>query len=1079
MNLLPIKTYDASRVPLPVAVGTDFVQGNDLTLMEKRMSRLQFSEPYFRQRGFDNTRVEKEPLRFSEHMTAIRSHEMTDYGRRRYRDTRKMKVEFTEKIKEIAMRQKREEEEARKNKKDKRARWWHRTRGGDQREPIKLLRYTNLTMIPESLLMSKDVVILQLTGARLGDAAMNWVGAFITQCYTLKRLVLQGNYITEEGVEHLVEGIRSSKSLMELDLSFNPIGDNSIELLCNALLENNKYSRLYLLNVSCCELTSNAGFQLGRMMHEFKHLQCLLAWRNQLGIANGATISGAGYILDELRHSPHMRLLNLTANNITDKEASDHAASLERATRRVTVANLERHQRMRHIEQLRAEVASRKAKLTGRNMEEKLAIHRLERQADQDQQKIDMSKKLEERQRTYSERQEIEFIARVKRQTGADIETKQLPCRVILAANSVSPITMRRLSRYYSTDAVPDAEGFVNSTRRYDNLIIPRRKIGEEHAGLREEDSFDPHNVLPWDMVSDPQLDYERRQALLQWKEEERIREEQMVLADFNKFAVLDATKMTPEERAKLGSGFNLASGVGSRVKLVQDPAKAALQKAADAKAEEERKARIRQQYGKAKSEVETSSAAVEAREHYQPKRLQDTTILQRSQSKMDGDGPIAIVVDPSGLSPQTTLNRVTNRGGVEDGEIGAFVEMDEAGLMQHKMNERMSELRVHLDQRSNRGSSRGSTPSMLTPTVEAGPLHDVLEAMNVIRAAWEDMKRLGEVGSPSDDDLRRREEICNSLVGKKQHLVQLLNVPDVSTCEIVAGSDVSTCIEQFLDDIIKETDSTPGNVELVAAMLDRLKQLPFSKITADRGLVAIAASDGSEQYFSTLLTIPGHEFDVGEVCAACFYNQTCRISLTLILLQFVDLAPYVEEVGEMLREFVADIASEKRSIPRENRILKSVLLKLLLSMDWLKLDVTKPGTDGQSLFTRALYEGDEDVVEMIVSEPHRVVDINAPLPDGSTALMQAVMGNNASIVQSLFAAFPSVDVSIRGENGNALDLAIGLSRDVKIVNLLRERGAQPSGARVDKDALSAKKIMMKVRSPAPSNDGGSRPGSS
>lgn len=1075
-----MKTYDMSRLPLNVAVGTDFLEGNDLTLMEKRMSRLQFSEPYFRQRGFDNIRVEKEPLRFSEHMTAVRSHEMTDYGRRRYRDTRKMKVEFTEKIKEIAMRQKREEEEARKNKKDKRARWWHRTRGGDQREPIKLLRYTNLTMIPESLLMSKDVVILQLTGARLGDAAMNWVGAFITQCYTLKRLVLQGNYITEEGVEHLVEGIRSSKSLMELDLSFNPIGDNSIELLCNALLENNKYSKLYLLNVSCCELTSTSGFQLGRLMHEFKHLECLLAWRNQLGIANGATISGAGYILDELRHSPHMRLLNLTGNNITDKEASDHASALERATRRVTVANLERHQRTRHIEQLRAEVASRKAKLTGRNMEEKLAIHRLERQADQEQQKIDMGKKLEERQRTYAERQELEFIVRVKRQTGADIETKQRPCRVILAANSVGPTTMRRLSRYYSTDAVPDAEGFVNATRRYDHLVVPRRKIGEEHGELRDEDGFDAHNVLPWDTQSDAQTDFERRQALLQWKEEERIREEQMVLQVFNKFAVLDATKMTPEERAKLGNGFNLASGVGSRVKLVKDPVKAAIQKEADAKAEEERKARIRQQYGKVKVEVESSSSAVEVREHYQPKRLKDTTILQRTQSNIDGDGPIAIVVDPSGLQMQHTLSRVTSQGGVEDSDMGAFVEMDEAGLMQHKMNERMSELRVHLDQRSNRGSSRGTTPSILTPTVEAGPLHDVLEAIQAIRAAWEEMKKLGEVGSPSHEDLRCREEVRNTLVGKKQHFVQLLKAPAVGTCEIAPGSEVATCFEQFLEDIIKETDSTPGNVEVVTAMLDHLKQLPYSKIMAERGLVAIAASDGSDQFFSTLLTIPGHEFDVGEVCAACFYNQTCRISLTLILLQFIDLAPYVEEVGEMLREFVADIASEKRSIPRENRVLKSVLLKLLLSMDWLKLEVDKPGTDGQSLFTRALYEGDVDVVEMIASEPHRVRDINALLPDGSTALMQAVLGNNVSIVQSLFTSFPNVDVSIRGENGNALDLAIGLSRDVKIVSLLRERGAQPSGARVDKDALSARKIMMKMKSPVPSNEGGgSRPGSS
>lgn len=1056
------------------------------------MAPLQFSEPYFRQRGFDNERVEKEPLRFSEHMTEIRSHEMTDYGRRKHLDTRRMKIEFTEKIKEIALKQKREEEEARRNKKDKRSRWWHRTRGGDKREPIKLLRYTNLKIVPESLLMSKDVVILQLTGARLGDAAMNWVGAFVQQSYTLKRLVLQGNYITEEGVEHLTLGIRSSKSLMELDLSFNPIGDVSVELVCNALLENNKFSKLYLLNVSCCELTSNSGFQLGRLMHEFKHLQCLLAWRNQLGIANGASISGAGFMLDELRHSPHMRMLNLTANNITDREASDHAAALERATRRVTVANLEKHQRQRNIEKLRAEVAERKAKMVGRNMEEKMAIHRLERQADQEQQKIDMTKKLEERQRTYAEKQEIEFLVRVKRQTGSEIEVKKPVCRVILTGNSIGTITHRRLARYYSLDSEPDAEGFVSATRRFDNLVIPRRKVGEPHPDtLRDENAFDEHSVLPWDTFSNPEGDFRRRQALLEWKEEERIREEQLVLAEFSKFAVVDTSNMSPEERARLGTGFNLASGVGARVKMVRDPAKAAEQKEQEEKAEAERKARIRQQYGK---KADDAAVTTTVRPQYQPRRTQDPETVGMVRTKsganaaelarppnehattshQDGE-PIAIIIDPSGSTEGAPLAEI---GG---GGASSFVELNEADLMQLKMNERMAELRIHLDQRHGRGkeddSTRGVSPAIapaLSPRTESAPLNEVIAAVEVIRATWVEMQQLGEIGSPSDEDLQKLEGVRCTLPSKKQHLATLLalHFPVGGTTmlpDIDPEGDVAKCFEQFLEDLIKETDHPEGNEKLLGALIDHLP-LPYSKILADRGLVAIAASDGSEQYFSKLLSIPQHEFDIGEVCAACFYNQTCRIPLTLILLQFLDLSPYLDEVGDILREFVADIASDRRSIPRENRILKMMLLKMLMGMSWLQLDVTAPGTDGQCILSRALYEGDLDVVELLLEDPARVRNIDDILPDGSTLLMQAVMGNSLPTVQKLFSTFPGMDVSVRGENGNALDLAIGLSRDVKIVSLLREHGAQPSGAKVDKDVLAPKKIKMK-RSPLPSNN--------
>jgi hypothetical protein len=59
---------------------------------------------------------------------------------------------------------------------------------------------------------------------------------------------------------------------------------------------------------------------------------------------------------------------------------------------------------------------------------------------------------------------------------------------------------------------------------------------------------------------------------------------------------------------------------------------------------------------------------------------------------------------------------------------------------------------------------------------------------------------------------------------------------------------------------------------------------------------------------------------------------------------------------------------------------------------------------------------------------------------DGTTALMQAVIGNNPEIVDLLFSTFPGVDGSVKGANGSAMDLAIALDRDPRIINILQEK---------------------------------------
>lgn len=1091
--------------PRPIAVGTDFLHGNELNLFERRMAPLTFMEPYFLQRGILNRFVDKEPLRLSQHMTEIRSDEMTGFSKRRQKDTRKMKHEFTDRIQAIIDKQKREEEEARKIKRNKQARWWQRSREPDKAEPLKYIRYTNLTMVPENLLMMKDIVTLQLTGARLGDASMTWIGGFLNQSKTVKRLVLQGNYITEDGVQNIVDGLRATKCLMELDLSLNPIGDAGVELVCNALLENSKHSRVYLLNVSTCELTSASGFHLGRFIREFTHLQCLLAWRNRLGIADGAPISGAGLMLDELGKVTHMRVLHLGANNITDTEASNFAASLERVTRRKILQQMEKAQGQKRIDALLLEVEERKKRMVGRNMDEKIAIHRLERQAEQEKNKQQMAAKLVERQRTYAERQELEYEVRVKLGTGQELIKNPFRCRLLLGGNALTRQTTNRLAKYYSLEDHPDVDDFIARPRRFDNIIVPKRQVGEAYVYRDGDVEMDPHNVMPFDAY-DPQLNYDRRHALIQQREDDRIKAEEMVLADFNKFAVRDIGKLPPEERAKASSGFSLASGVNSRVKLVRDPAKALVQKLDEEHEEDNRVARIRSNYG-----LKPDGSPVMSRTPtYQARRIKDESYLGDMSPRGDPGASITVGVsaEPSTATHQPTIAPAPPQAAAEEnflvdattGEVWRELELDEGELMQAKLEERMKELRHHVvekqqslyRQRSNVGDKKqtAQTGQPLKPADsdafgaevseaqatsgvrEEGSeaLQEIMTAVQFVRDQWEVVRELGEIGSPSDSDLRRLEEAKSELSKRKlavSRLMEALPPAANSTITLVEGSVEANVFEQFLEDLVKETDTAPGNTECVLAIVDHIP-INLGQVLADRGLVAMAASDSSESFFTKFLSQPNPKWDVSEVCAACFYNQSHRIPLTFIAIQFVDLAPYEDEIGEMLREFFGDIASDRRAIPRESRTCKMMLLRSLLAMQWLNIDVEAEGADGHSIFTRALYEGDVDVIDMILEDPTRIKDINKQLDGNNTPLIHAVLGNSVPLVTRLLKEFPTIDVSFRSSNGNAVDLAIGLSRDSRIVALLREYGAQPSGAKVDKAAAAPKKIKMKVKVEAP-----------
>lgn len=1200
------------------------VHGNELLLFQKREAPLVFMEPYFCPNTMHLTqlRLDNVPIRMTKEMLDVRSEDMQSYAQRKMKDIRRMKHEFTERIKEVIERQKREELERSTKPKD-RMRWWHRKTAPELRDPLKLVRFNNLTVIPENLLNTKDIVILNLTGCKLGDEAMSWVGAFIQQSYTIKRVNLQGNFLTHEGCQELYTGLRNTKTLMDLDLSLNNIGDDGVSVICNALVENTRSSKVYKLNVSTCNLSSSAGYNLARLIRESKTLTCLLAWRNRLGVGKGAKQSGAAMILEELRNS-RMRLVDLTANNITDRDASDHAQMYEIEARKLRLMEIEKRQSIERLEQLRNEIKEKRRSAVWDD--EKVAIGRLEKEAEQLKAKIRITKDLEQRKRTYDQKKELEYRERVKLFTGVELIDPKVRIRLILTGNhSIMPQTMKRLAAFYDMAKEPDYVAFVERKRRYDNILQSRRKVGDEYT-LRDPEAYDEHNCLPWDRF-DPDEDYRRRQALLQWREEERIKEEQMRPVKFEKFKL-----NAPEPPAGLGknakvvAGIGVASGVNARVRMTR----------AEEKPRELPKPKVRTETNVATgptsvtTTVETeidpepevivmkkdaqgrlvphppsaddaaaaasgaggggsprapapapakSAPAVEATPANSKARAEDDVSSSSDESTGEGDGfwkgptgrdekyePLIPGSARRGDSDEETDE--DEEGGSDDsGEVEAFAadeweerEMEEHEWMQEKLRQRTEEVRLHVNARAtlmratprapgasgsehntpriysgegivavrpvfssgefssaHRTTSNLSTggggggasaaasgaipiPAALAPGGEivipivasdlvatsekVAPTAVVVPALNLkqsddgdfkvigdamidIARRREEIVRLGEIGSPSDEDIRRRERAIEELGHVKRELAKsILALPE--PCAVPPVHLDPLCV--FIESLVAESDATPGNTELFDAFMANVN-LDFPALIAERGLAATAAIDGSISYLEVMLAAPilvGG--DLMELIYACVFNQAARVPLAKLLLdKNIDFASVFEEVMPVMQEFFEDIASSKRAIPKEDRRDVREVIRGLMAHPVIgpNLAFEEEGADAQTAFSRACYEGDVELMTLMLNTG-RVTNVNMVKSDDTTPLMQAVFSNSPQAVARLLEV-PGIDVSYaHPENGNALDLAVGLKRDPMIATLLKNSGAKSSGAAAKAPAKLPGKKTIKVKVAVP-----------
>ena len=283
-------------------------------------------------------------------------------------------------------------------------------------------------------------------------------------------------------------------------------------------------------------------------------------------------------------------------------------------------------------------------------------------------------------------------------------------------------------------------------------------------------------------------------------------------------------------------------------------------------------------------------------------------------------------------------------------------------------------------------------------------------------------------------------------------------------------------CI-QLVDDIFAETDHRPGNSQLLAA-LSRIHsvEMPTSVIT--RGWLLQCARDGSADYMNLFLGMPEvvetlQEFEsLQALMIACSKNNSYRPRLFSVLLarakSIKGFAIHKKNLAMAWQQAFELIAAKPKSDADESNVGRIEALEKMISEPLCAINfMRESSTDNQTVFSRLARDGEVQLLHKIISETAAgAVDINKVQPDGSTALMQAVVRNEVKVVAFLLKQ-KNIDLwKTHPTHGNAVEIAIKMQKDPRIINMLREKAkeSREAGAEEPEFLLSAEELQKKAK---------------
>lgn len=323
-----------------------------------------------------------------------------------------------------------------------------------------------------------------------------------------------------------------------------------------------------------------------------------------------------------------------------------------------------------------------------------------------------------------------------------------------------------------------------------------------------------------------------------------------------------------------------------------------------------------------------------------------------------------------------------------------------------------------------------------------------LVTAVQMIRLTELSVRSMNEMGSFTDDDAAKVAVGEATVVSLKQQATKELNDYYAVSCKLYeppTAEDVEE-LENFFEALVTQTDINPVNLPLAHAFL-KVVRLDYVTLCDERGLLSIAACDSSLGYLEALLQVPNIRCDLVEVASSCLFNQQARIPAAALLLKYdavLNLGAVADDLRDAWLEFFADISSNKRAIAREDRKGRLQLIEALCKFCGIPIVYELEGPDSQTVFSRAAYEGDAELLQLFVKLGAHP-PVNRLQSDGTTALMQAVVSNDPQCVKVLL-GLSDIDVSIKGENGTALELAVVLKRNPAIIAMLKVAPRAKSG---------------------------------
>jgi Ran GTPase-activating protein (RanGAP) involved in mRNA processing and transport len=138
---------------------------------------------------------------------------------------------------------------------------------------------------------------LDLDKQNLIDRDMKIVVRYAIKRNHCKRIRLRDNHITAEGSSILSKGLSNNTTLESLDLRNNSLGDIGVQFLSLAIV----YSNIKTLNLESNEITAEGARYLAQMLKDSRTLAELYLSKNHLGDRGVELIAKA--LSDETRNS--------------------------------------------------------------------------------------------------------------------------------------------------------------------------------------------------------------------------------------------------------------------------------------------------------------------------------------------------------------------------------------------------------------------------------------------------------------------------------------------------------------------------------------------------------------------------------------------------------------------------------------------------------------------------------------------------------------------------------------------------------------------------------------------------------